>query len=117
VLYTDLLERALAYAGGTHTLDDVLAGIASGEFQAWPGERSILLTKIMAHPQLLEACCFLAAGDMDEIQQLYPVMLEWAKAKGCQRASFMGRPGWQRTFLTKDEGWTSRLVVYEKELV
>lgn len=111
-----LLARALTYSGGTHTVQDVLDGVESGEFQLWEGQRSILVTKLMQHPQLLEAFVFLAAGDMREIESLYPTVLDWAKSKGCTRASFLGRPGWERTFLTRDAGWRTRLTVFEKEI-
>lgn len=113
---TELIERALAYSGGTHTVQDVLDGIEAGEFQLWEGERSIIVTKLMQHPQLLEAFCFLAAGDLQEIAALYPVILDWAKAKGCTRVSCLGRPGWERSFLTREAGWTSRFTVFAREI-
>lgn len=112
----DLIARALEYSGGTHTVQDVLDGVEAGEFQIWEGERSILVTKLMQHPRLLEVFAWLAAGDGREIEELYPVVLEWAKAKGCTRASCLGRPGWERSFLTKDAGWHSGLRVFAKEL-
>jgi len=106
----------LAYSGGTHTVADVLYGVKHGEFQLWEGERSVIVTKLMQHPRFLEAYCFLAAGDLDEVASLYHIVLEWAKSKGCKRASFVGRPGWAKTFLTRAEGWSSQSVVFQKEL-
>lgn len=111
-----LLAEALVYAGGTHAVADVLEAIGHGTFQEWRGARSVIVTQVIENPRVKEACAFLAAGDMGEIQTLYPFLEEWAKSLGCQRLSFHGRPGWERTFLTKAEGWKSGLVVFEKEL-
>jgi hypothetical protein len=107
-----LLVRALEYAGGTHTVADVL----TGPYQIWEGAQSVVVTQVVEHPRLKEAFAFLAAGNLEEIRALYPNILAWAKAMGCTRASFLGRPGWSRSFLTRDEGWHTESVVYSKEL-
>jgi hypothetical protein len=46
-----------------------------------------------------------------------PKIEEWAKKKeGCTRAAFIGRPGWQRTYLAR-EGWHIEPYVFmEKQL-
>ena len=111
-----LLASALRYSGGSHEVGDVVAGIAEGRFQEWRGERSVVVTELVANPRVKEAHAFLAAGDLDEIKVLYPVMLAWAKSLGCTRATMTGRPGWAKTFLTRDEGWTSQLVLFSKEI-
>lgn len=110
------VARALEYEGGLHTVDDIWAGVEKGEFQFWPGERSMLVTQILTFPRQKDLLFFLAAGDLTEIQRLYPIVLEWAKQQGCSRALMAGRKGWERTFLTKEEGWRSTHVVMEKEL-
>lgn len=111
-----LIDRGLPFAGGTHDLADVKQGLATGEFQEWRGEHSVILTLVAQHPQCKEAFCFLAAGNLWEIQQLYPVVMAWAKSIGCTKASFRGRPGWSRTFLTKSQGWHEAAVIYERTL-
>jgi hypothetical protein len=97
-------------------MQDLMDGVEAGEFQVWEGERSVIVTKLMQHPQMLEAYCFLAAGDLAEIASLYHVVLDWAISKGCRRASCLGRPGWAKTFLTRAEGWTAPYTVFQKEL-
>ena len=111
-----LLADALEYAGGTHTVADVLEAIASGAYQEWRGDRSVVVTQVVENPRVKEAHAFLCAGSLDEVKTMYPVILDWARSIGCTRATFTGRPGWGRTFLTRAEGWTSRLAQYEKEL-
>jgi len=110
------IERALPYAGGTHSIEDVWDAIANGTLQLWPGKVSAIVTQVIQYPRSKELVFFLAAGDLEEIQRVYDVILDWGKAQGCERATFMGRKGWERTFLTKEEGWRSGLVAFEKEL-
>lgn len=113
----ELLAGALAYAGGSHTVDDVLALVAAGQMQKWEGLTSIVVTQINQYPRCKELYFFLAAGDMDEVKELYSVILAWGRSQGCDRAGFIGRPGWARSFVTKDEGWTTTMSLYTKELV
>ena len=110
------LARALVYGGGEYTLEDIRAEIEQGTMQFWPGQHSVVVTEILQRPRTKVLYFFLAAGDMDEVKRLYHVILEWGRAQGCTRASFAGRYGWGRTFLTREEGWTSQLALYEKEL-
>ena len=69
-----LIAAALVYAGGTHSVDDVLEACYRGEWQMWEGQRSLVVTQLSVHPQGKEAFAFLAAGDLDEIAAMYPVL-------------------------------------------
>ncbi len=109
------IERALVFTGGAYRLDDVRVAVERGDMQLWPGRRSVIVTRLVEHPRLRELWFFLAAGDMDEIRDLYPIVLQWGEAQGCQRAAFLGRPGWERSFLTRDAGWRASATMYEKE--
>lgn len=117
--YRCYIEEALAYAGGSHTVDDVLGLIATGHAQFWPGERSVIITEIIQLPQKRVLNFFLAGGEpnsLDELARLEPIACAWGHAQGCSSATFCGRPGWQRSFVA-DAGWTkSKLVVLEKTL-
>ncbi len=109
------LARALKQAWG-YTLDDVRDAVESGKMQLWPGQRSAIVTQILERPQGRELFFFLAAGDMDEVRRLYDIVIAWGKSKGCKHTTFVGRKGWERSFLTKEEGWKTKLVVYEREI-
>ena len=111
-----LIAAALVYAGGTHSVDDVLEACYRGEWQMWEGQRSLVVTQLSVHPQCKEAFAFLAAGDLDEIAAMYPVLEAWARESGCTKLAFRGRRGWARTFLTKSEGWHEAAVIFEKEI-
>lgn len=110
------IERALVYAGGSHTVDDVIEQCHRGEMQMWEGTQSVVVTQILTYPRLKELCFFIAAGKMSEMQRLGPIIWAWGKEQGCTRAVFVGRPGWARSFLTLEQGWISKLAVFEKEL-
>lgn len=103
------IEDALEYADGTHTLDDVRAGIEAGRFLLWTGPHSAVITEIVQYPQLRALNFFLAGGRLEELEIMLPLMLQWGKTQGCTRATLTGRPGWSRSFLTK-YGWTNRSV-------
>jgi hypothetical protein len=109
------LEKALAYSGGLSTWDELAAGVASGAMQFWPGVESAVITQLLGTPPK-ELYFFLAGGDLGEIEAMYPIIESWGREQGCIRASFMGRPGWERTFLTRAAGWIPTMRVFEKSL-
>jgi len=98
-----LVEAALKYTGGTHSVADIAAGIESGAYQMWTSPNAIGITEVVQHPQLKECNLFLAAGDAGEMEQVLPHIEEWAKKQGCDRMIMVGRKGWLRSFLTKRE--------------
>jgi hypothetical protein len=110
-----LLTPALVYAGGW-TVADVRARVASGLMQLWAGDRSVLITQLEQAPRWKELHFFSAAGHLDELRRLYDAAMAWGRLQGCRRATILGRPGWERTFLTREEGWTTRLQLFEKHL-
>lgn len=119
VHFSDLapyISAALEYSGGSHSLEDIRQGLADSQLQCWPGVRSVVITQIQQMPQRKELHLFLAAGDLTELRALYPIIMDWGRAQGCTVATFTGRKGWERTFLTREEGWRSRMILFEKEL-
>jgi hypothetical protein len=109
------LAAALEHAPGTHTLQDLREGVASGAFQLWPGRDSAILTQIHVYPRQKVLCIYLAGGHLDVLHDMLPFVLTWARGLGCSSAFIAGRPGWARTFL-KDEGWRQTQVILEKSL-
>ncbi|KKM72398.1 hypothetical protein LCGC14_1420940 [marine sediment metagenome] len=109
------VARALDQAWG-YTLDDVRVAVESGKMQLWPGQKSAIITQVLERPQGRELYFFLAAGDMEEVQRLYKIVIAWGQSKGCKHAAFVGRRGWSKSFLTREEGWKAKHVVYEREI-
>jgi len=114
--YAHHLVRALEHAPDTHTLQDLRDGVATGAFQLWPGRDSAILTQVQVYPRRKVLCIYLAAGHLDELRNLLSDVLAWARELGCASAYIAGRPGWARTFLTKEEGWQATQVILEREL-
>lgn len=115
MIATTMIERALAYAGGSHTLADIEQAVAEGTMQLWEGEDSALVTEIRETPQQKLLMFFLAGGNLGEIEAMLPPILEWGRSVGCTVAKFVGREGWERTFLQR-QGWKSGGIVMEKSL-
>jgi hypothetical protein len=113
--YRGYIEAALEFAGHSHTFDDVAALVASGDAQFWPGAHSAVVTQIVSYPQYRALSIWLAGGELPEIELMAPTILEFGRRNGCKVASFVGRRGWERTFLART-GWQPRLVVFEKPL-
>ena len=59
-----LLAAALAFAGGTHTVEDVEDAITRGEVTLWDGPNSVIVTEIDYQPRQTVLNVFLAAGVM-----------------------------------------------------
>jgi hypothetical protein len=115
VLATSPLERALAYAGGSHTLADIHAAVACGQLQRWDGERSTIVTEIRETPQQRILLFFLAEGDLTELRGMARGIEDWGRALGCHKAQLVGRRGWERSAIVQD-GWKLASIVMEKEL-
>ena len=109
------LEAALSYGGGTHTLNDLADGVASGGFQLWAGQTAVVLTEIITYPQSRTLHYFLAGGKMPELMKMQPDIEAWARQLGCNRITLAGRRGWLRSFL-KDEGYAEKWTVMAKDI-
>ena len=106
---------ALEYSAGTHTFDDIAAGVMNNRYQLWPGNSSAVVTEVIVYPQLKNLHYFLAGGNLDELKQMRPQIESWGKSVGCTRVTLAGRKGWERTFL-KDEGYEPQWFILSKEL-
>jgi hypothetical protein len=109
------IAAALEYDGDTHGIEDVLALVATGECQFWPGEKSAIITEIVRHPKKTVLHFWLAGGDLQELEAMSARIEEWAREQGCQRITLAGRKGWARTFL-QGRGYEPQWAVLAKEL-
>jgi hypothetical protein len=114
--YRSQIEAALVYADATHTYDDVARLIAAGELQAWPGPASVIVTELVEYPRKTVLNFFLAGGNLRELRAMAPLICEWGKAHGATHATFTGRKGWERSFITREQGWDASLTFYSKAL-
>lgn len=105
------LQKALDYAGNTHTVDDVRAAVASGHMQAWPGKHSVMITEVVQYPQVKAVRVFAGYGDLDELSQMEVSAEAWASSIGCTRLEGFGRNGWVRTL--RDKGYQARVFCWK----
>lgn len=90
------IEAALEYAGGSHTLLDVLDAIKENRAQFFPLRNSAIVTEIVDYPQRSVCRIWLAGGDMDELLEAEKIIARWAKKLGCTGMEIIGRKGWER---------------------
>jgi hypothetical protein len=94
------LQAALDASGNTHSLDDVLEGVYSGEFQFWHSPDAYCVTQICEHPLKKVLHFWLAGGNVKSLMKVIePVVCEWAlKERGCDEAEsgLKFRRGWDR---------------------
>lgn len=112
--YRELLEMALARAGGTHTYEDVLNLISIGEMFFWPASKSCLVTEIVQYPRLRALHVFLAAGDLTEIKDMESSLISFAKSLKCSAISMSGRKGWAKAL--KELGWQESHITLVREI-
>lgn len=110
------IEAALSHAEGSHTFEDIQAAVEAGSLQYWPGPRSVIITEIQQYPRKRSLHFFLAGGVMAELEAMYPLVEHWGKLQGCTMCSMTGRKGWEKSFLTRKEGWSPLAVVFMKDL-
>jgi hypothetical protein len=110
------LEAALERGTGTHTIEDVFAGVSSGEMQLLYNDTAAMITTIHYLPRATNVHIFLTGGDMAGAKSLLHSLEEASKKiEGKVNISLQGRPGWLKSFLV-DEGYESLNVVMTKEL-
>jgi hypothetical protein len=111
-----LLEAALAHDPGTHTVADVWGMIDRGEATFLKVNNSVAVIQFLQTPLRKEVLVWLAAGDMADMPMIEQMVCEMGRLEGCQVALFRGRRGWERSFLTRDDGWHATHVTFQKEL-
>jgi len=105
------IEDALEYAGGSHTLQDVMLAVNEGKAQFFPLDKSAIVTEIVDYPQKAMCRIWLAGGDLDELMEAEAAISEWAKTLGCSGMEIIGRRGWSR----KLESYRESAVVLMKD--
>lgn len=106
------LQKALDRGGGTHTIEDVVAGVKAGTMQAFWSDDALIVTEIAQTPRKKWLNIFLAAGKMDDVFALTPQLEAFAEKEGCDFAAMTGRKGWAGVLSKK--GWHQRGVSYAR---
>ena len=101
--YKVLINSAIPYTNGTHTLDDVCLAILSGKLKLWTALGACIVSEFVQYPRKRFLHYFLIAGDLNEIIAMQPDIIEFARKNNCDAISGLGRPGWEK--ITKRLGW------------
>ena len=109
------LQAALDLSGDTHTWDDIVSGIYSGQMQFWPAERGCAVTEIVTYPRKKVLHIFLAGGEMDQIVDMDDSATEFAKAQGCSALTIAGRKGWKKVL--EHKGYKEQFTTLAKEIL
>lgn len=109
------LRRALAIAGDTHSVEDVMQQIIRGEALLWYSDEALVVTEVMDTPQERLLRFWLATGKLSSVIELSEKACVWGRKIGCTRAIFAGRRGWARVL--PKHGWhDAKLVHMERRL-
>ena len=109
------LRKALAIAGDTYTLDDILAEINEGRMQSFVEGESWAVTQIVDFPRKRYVEIVFAVGDLSELKAIYPRIEQFAREIQADGLRAFGRPGWMRQFNIDNYGWSETTRVYVRE--
>jgi hypothetical protein len=93
---------------------ELIADLASGRAQLWPGERSAMVTQCVAEARGPCLHVWLAGGELKEILEMKPGVEAWGRAQGCTHVTIDGRPGWARVL--RRHGYALRGAELERRL-
>lgn len=93
------IENALEYNANTLTLQDIVDQIATGEMHLWAGTDSAIITQIVQFPRRKALHVPFGGGNLAEIEEMHPYIIDFAKKAECNMITIAGRKGWERTFL------------------
>lgn len=88
----------LEECGGSHTADDLLAALRSGEMTWYASNDAFVVIEILRHPRLTVMNCVLAGGDLDQMADITSAMERIAPRFGVDVIEIIGRAGWARVF-------------------
>ena len=101
--WRDGIEDALQYGEHSHTFDDLVGKVLTGQLHFYNYEECCLFMQIVQYPQFKNYHCFLATGNQEALDAAGVDMSRIAREFGCKHLSISGRPGWERRL--KVRGW------------
>lgn len=112
------IQAALPLLMGSHTEQDLLLGVAAGNFQLWPGESSFQITYVDTYETQKRVTIMLAGGDAAECESGRGDIEAWAKRIGAKYLCCSVRPAIDKNYgaKAKKDGWKRVSVNYVKEI-
>jgi len=110
-------EKALAQAGNTHTIADVMQRIEQNRACCWTNGDSVVVTEVLVYPRLRAVNYWVVSGQLQECAALQPDIDAWAISEGCGIATATGRMGWLRlSERPLGAGWKPAGIKFTKSL-
>ena len=99
-----------------YTIDWLNMKVATNQFRPFVGKHACIVAEIITYEatQAREVHGVVAAGDLQEIEELIPLAEEWGRSLGCIAAQIDSRDGWERVM--KKHGYERLKSVIRKEL-
>lgn len=89
-----LLSKGLRHGGSTHSVEDVIAGLRSGELQSFHNDDGMIMTMIADYPQKKVLEMFMALGNQDAISSLFDKeVVNYGQEIGADYVRAIVRPG------------------------
>jgi hypothetical protein len=89
-----LLSKGLRHGGGTHSVEDVIASLQSGELQAFHNDDGMIMTMVADYPQKKVLEMFMALGNQDAISSLFDKeVVNYGQEIGADYVRAIVRPG------------------------
>lgn len=111
---SEWLQDALDYAGNSHDLAHVKAGIKAGGFHFWPAADGVIVTEVITYPKFSVLHAWLVGGKLEQIVDMIPSLVDFAKAHYCTKLTGCGRSGWVRAL--KEHGFNGIMTTVSKEI-
>jgi len=105
------MQRALRIGGCLYTLDDIEAGLQSGELQGHVEGDTWAITQVHQWPQRKAVNVLFVIGSLENSLKLEEKVESWAKSKDATLLTAIGRGGW---WMHRTPGWKMVGNLYSK---
>lgn len=93
----DQVQAALERGSGEYRIEHIWRALVDGTAQLWTDGESIAVTMVVEYPAARLLYVLVAAGALDGVNNMWPVVRDFAREQGCSSVQFFGRPGWRRS--------------------
>lgn len=107
------MDRALRSGDGLYSLEDVEAGLKSGNMQSHVEGDTWAITQVQQWPRRKAVHVLFVVGTLENSVKLEAKVESWAKDIGADLITAIGRGGW---WLHKTPGWRIVGTLYSKDV-
>lgn len=101
--WRDGLEEALHHGADSHTFDDLVTRIITGDLHFYEFGDCCIIMQLVNYPRFKNYHCFAATGSQEALDTAKQHMLDMAQQLGCKHLTIGGRAGWERRL--RSRGW------------